>query len=308
MSEPIVCLPRALPASQWIEAARTASSINPVNHPPIERLANAVQGFKPTPVHIALLTSKYWGVGGVHLTVGFLDNPEAALRARILSHMNAWAGASNVQFRESNVDPQVRIARAGDGYWSYVGTDILHIDADNPTMNLEAFTMQTPESEFHRVVRHETGHTMGFPHEHMRKELVALIDPQKAIAFFAQTQGWSADEVQAQVLTPLEDNSIMATPEADQTSIMCYQIPGSITKDGKAILGGTDIDPLDFQFAAKIYPPVDTGAAQPAKKSQVNGARVVSGANGAQSDVVLAFTPGTEPAYIAAIIRAVAAL
>jgi hypothetical protein len=173
---------------------------------------------------------------------------------------------------------------------------------------LEAFTMQTPESEFHRVVRHETGHTMGFPHEHMRKELVALIDPQKAIAFFGQTQGWSADEVQAQVLTPLEDNSIMGTPEADQTSIMCYQIPGSITKDGNAILGGTDIDPLDFQFAAKIYPPAATGASQPAKKSPVSGPRIVGGANGTPSDVVLAFTRGTEPAYIAAIIRAVAAL
>jgi len=121
-------------------------------------------------------------------------------------------------------------------------------------MNLEAFTMATPESEFHRVVRHETGHTMGFPHEHMRRELVNKIDPDKAIAFFGQTQGWSRQEVIAQVLTPLEESSLLGTAHADPNSIMCYQIPGSLTKDGKPIVGGLDIDSQDFAFAAKIYP------------------------------------------------------
>jgi hypothetical protein len=121
-------------------------------------------------------------------------------------------------------------------------------------MNLQAFTMKTPESEFHRVVRHETGHTMGFPHEHMRRELVNLIDPAKAMAFFKSTQGWSAEQVRRQVLTPIEDSSLLGTAHADPNSIMCYQIPGSITKNGKPIVGGLDIDKSDYEFAAKIYP------------------------------------------------------
>jgi hypothetical protein len=50
-------------------------------------------------------------------------------------------------------------------------------------MNLEGFTMKTPDSEFHRVVRHETGHTLGFPHEHMRAELVKRIDSCRAAVF-----------------------------------------------------------------------------------------------------------------------------
>src|SRR5206468_7588466 len=162
---------------------------------------------------------------------------------------------------EANNDPQVRIARAGGpngGYWSYLGTDILSIPAGEPTMNLESFTMDTPESEFHRVVRHETGHTMGFPHEHMRRELVAKIDPKKAIKFFGETQGWSPQEVRQQVLTPIEDSSILGTEHADPKSIMCYQIPGSITKNGKPIVGGLDIDAQDAAFAAKIYPKTGT--------------------------------------------------
>jgi len=55
------------------------------------------------------------------------------------------------------------------GYWSYLGTDILHIPKNRPTMCLENFSMDTLESEYKRVVRHETGHTLGFPHEHMRR-------------------------------------------------------------------------------------------------------------------------------------------
>src|ERR1700736_1297248 len=104
-------------------------------------------------------------------------------------------------------------------------------------MNLEGFTMSTPESEYRRVVRHETGHTLGFPHEHMRKELVARIDPQKAYDYFLQTHGWHKATVDAQVLTSLDEASLMSTPP-DQTSIMCYQLPGSITIDSQPILGG----------------------------------------------------------------------
>jgi len=163
----------------------------------------------------------------------------------------------------------VRIARTvGDGYWSYLGTDILSIQADAPTMNLESFTMTTPESEFHRVVRHETAITMGFPHEHMRRELVAKIDPERAIRYFKDTQGWSREEVEQQVLTPIEESSLLGTAHADPKSIMCYQIPGIITKDGKPIIGGLDIDKSDYAFVGKIYPkPHGSRAAKPTEKS-----------------------------------------
>jgi Astacin (Peptidase family M12A) len=257
MKQVMVCLPKALPRDKWIAAANTATKINPLNHPPIERLVRVMAGFEPQPERIAVLTTKYWHTGGVILTVGFLDNPPKNLRAHILLHMNAWNKTSNVKFTETKTDPQVRIAREGGpdgGYWSYLGTDILHIAKNKQTMNLEGFTMNTPESEFHRVVRHETGHTMGFPHEHMRRELVAKIDPDKAIAFFGSTQGWSPDEVRQQVLTPIEDSSLWGTPHADPQSIMCYQIPGSLTKDGKPIIGGKDIDKKDYAFAALVYP------------------------------------------------------
>lgn len=213
------------------------------------------KGFTPTKQRIAVLTTKFWGNNGVKLTVGFLDNPPIDLKSRIVSHMNAWSKTANVKFVLSSTDPQVRIARVSRaGYWSYLGTDILHIKKNEPTMNLQGFTMSTPESEFRRVVRHETGHTLGCPHEHMRRALVDLIDVNKAIAFFGKTQGWSPSMVRAQVLTPLEESSLLGTLESDQNSIMCYQIPGAVTKNGKSIPGGKDIDKADFAFMSSVYP------------------------------------------------------
>jgi hypothetical protein len=254
MDKVLVCKPMSLPRAKWVPAAETAIEVNPVNRAPVERLALLNPRLTPTREHLALMTTKYWGAAGVHLTVGFLDNPPKELRARIIEHMNAWAKSANVEFRESNTDPDVRIDRAANGYWSYVGTDIKLIPKDQPTMNLEGFTMQTLESEFHRVVRHETGHTLGFPHEHMRRELVETIDPVKAFAYFLRTQRWNRPMVRAQVLTPLEDSQLLATPNADPNSIMCYQIPGEITMDGQPIIGGLDISPSDYAFAALVYP------------------------------------------------------
>ena len=249
------CSIKLLPEDQRIEAAYTASRINPANAPALATLSSVSPDVVIQPQHLALLTAKYWGSGGVRLTVGFLDNPPADLRARILSHMNAWGAFCNVQFTETATNPQVRIARTGgDGYWSYLGTDVLHIAAGQPTMNLASFTMNTADSEFHRVIRHETGHTLGFPHEHLRKEIVNRIDRAKALQYFESTQGWSEAMVIAQVLTPLDDSALVKTAQTDIHSIMCYWLPATIMTDNVAVDGGTDIDALDAQFSSGVYP------------------------------------------------------
>jgi hypothetical protein len=245
------CTPRLLPRERWVEAASNAIDINPANRP--EGAPDIVDNEEGR--RLAIIINKWWGPE-VRLTVGFMDSPPADLRRRLIAHMNAWNRDANVEFVESDVDPVVRVARgqfAGGGYWSYVGTDVAMIPKDEPTMNLEEFTMSTPDTEFHRVVRHEAGHTLGFPHEHMRKELVQRLDRERVIAAFMASQGWTRQEVIDQVLTPLEESSMLGTTGSDETSIMCYQIDRSLTVDGLPIIGGIDINELDHAFAAAVY-------------------------------------------------------
>jgi len=244
-----------LPKRLALRAAQAAININPVNAPQLTQLAALGMDIRP-PLAITVATTKYWGPTPRRLTVSFMETTPADLRARIVSHLNAWTKTGCISFVETNDVGQVRISRGRGGYWSYLGTDILHIPKNRPTMNLQAFTMSTPESEYHRVVRHEAGHTLGFEHEHMRKELVDRIDPARAYDYFLRTQGWNKQTVDQQVLTPLSAQSIMGTP-ADQTSIMCYQLPGSITYDGQPIVGGLDINATDYAFVGKIYPRPD---------------------------------------------------
>lgn len=244
------CTIKKLPDRLLKQASHVAVKINATNAPVLATLGASASLINPQ--FLTILTSKYWGTLQRRFTVSFIPTTTPAdLKARILSHMNAWQ--IGITFMQTQGVGQIRIAFGPGGYWSYLGTDVLLIPKHQPTMNLEGFTMKTPESEFKRVIRHETGHTLAFPHEHMRKELIERIDPQKAYDYFLKTQGWNKTVVDQQVLTPLSEESIMGTPP-DQTSIMCYQLPGSITRDGLPIVGGIDINATDSIYAKKMYP------------------------------------------------------
>lgn len=247
------CTIKALPERLSDQAAEHACRVNPVNSPIAGLSVARATGAPPSPSHLTLWTPRYWGPTPRQLTVSFMESTPANLRSRILSHLNAWSTTCGISFAETSGIGRVRISRGPGGFYSYLGTDIDLVPPGTQTMNLQDFTMSTPESEFLRVVRHEAGHTLGFPHEHMRKELVDRIDPPKAYQYFWFTQGWDAATVDAQVLTPLEAANIFGTP-ADQTSIMCYQLPASIMKDGLPIVGGLDINASDYAFAALVYP------------------------------------------------------
>jgi len=256
------CVIKSLPARLLLKAADVATRINPVNGLTPGRFAGmAAPGIPSDPARLALLVSKYWGPTPRTLTVSFMESTRADLRNRIISHLNAWTRTGCIKFAFTQGTGQVRISRGPGGYFSYLGTDIRLIPQGQQTMNLEGFTMNTSEAEFRRVVRHEAGHTLGFPHEHMRRQLIARLDREKTYRYFRRVYGWDRATVDAQVLTPLDERSIRGTPTADQDSIMCYNLPGEITIDGRPIRGGNDINQLDYDFCGRVYPKRDAAAA-----------------------------------------------
>jgi hypothetical protein len=56
-----------------------------------------------------------------------------------------------------------------------------------------------------------------------------------------------------------------------------YQLPGSITRDGRPIIGGTDINRTDAAFAARIYP-------KPGRQGAVAGAATAANAEHIEAD------------------------
>lgn len=238
----IACTPVELPDDQHTSAAQAAIRINPLNAP-----ATELQ-------RIGVLSTKYWGARGVDLTVSFMESCPGDLANRILSHMNAWGDWANVCFRLVSSGGQIRVTRAGNGYWSYLGTDCLQIPRSQPTMCLSRFSMSTPESEYRRVIRHETGHALGFPHEHMRQSIIDLLDARRTIEYFGRTQGWSPEQVRQQILTPVQEVELLEPTAPDVISIMTYSFPGECTKNGEPIPGGPNINAVDGEYAGRIYP------------------------------------------------------
>lgn len=122
------------------------------------------------------MRGKYCGKRAVRLSVSFLDGASLVLRRRIVEHMNAGSDTPMCGSRwliataTSGSRASTTWSEAATGRTS--GPTSCRFDADQPTLNPEGFTMDTTESEFRRVVRHEAGHSLGFVHEHMRSEFV----------------------------------------------------------------------------------------------------------------------------------------
>ena len=55
----------------------------------------------------------------------------------------------------------------------------------------------------------------------------------------------------------------MGTKEADPISIMCYQLPGDIMKNGKPIKGGKNINPRDHSVRVRRSTQKRAGRAKP---------------------------------------------
>ncbi len=252
----LVCFLRRLPDDMEDQAARDAISINPMNAPRIDgqaAVALASMAFMaPETGWLTAFTDRKWK-NGCKLGVKFMEPTSSDLKNKILQYANLWSPHGNISFHLSNDGP-IRLTLGQPGYWSNLGTDLLLVGGNQPTMCLGGFTMRTPDATFRQVVPHEFGHSAGFPHEHLRAEEIERMDRQAVLRLFRATQGWNDATIISNVLTPLDPRKIEGSASPDRKSIMAYRLPSSIFRDGVGIEGGSDLSPEDKLMAGRIYP------------------------------------------------------
>lgn len=161
---------------------------------------------------------------------------------------------ANIHFRfMSAVDPRqadVRISFASaDGYWSYIGTQALQIPAHKPTMNL-GFTRNMSEEQMMGKARHEFGHLAGLVHEHQHPD-GPQFKANKARDFFSR-RGIKHD-FDFQVMNK-HTGSHYRKGEYDPDSVMHYEVPEHITKDGTSVGVNNQLSRGDKKMLQELYP------------------------------------------------------
>lgn len=191
---------------------------------------------------------KAW-MNGSTLSVRFIGG-SAAQHAKVREQAGWWEAVANLRF-DFNEAPgaDLRISfDAGDGAWSYVGTDCRSIPRNEATMNLGFMDGGT--------VAHEFGHAIGLAHEHQNPAGGIRWNEQVVIQAMAGSPNfWDEPTTRRNILERYEADQITGT-EFDSQSVMLYFFPAEWTRDGVGTQANEVLSSLDKQFigGARMYP------------------------------------------------------
>jgi hypothetical protein len=158
---------------------------------------------------------------------------DATQKAHIEQGFDVWRGVGiGLIFEEvSSIDAaEVRIGSlAGDGYWSYVGTDVLNIGQQERTMNFGSPLSQ--DSRHENVAVHEIGHTLGFPHEH-QNPLAGIVWDEPAVLnrFSGPPNNWDESKIRHNILRKIPRSQVDGS-DWDRDSIMHYSFPAGLINE-----------------------------------------------------------------------------
>jgi hypothetical protein len=251
-------------------------------------------GFPRGPARAIISTESKW-VPGTVLTYCFLDKPanlaggEADKKIAREGFDNWEKVGVNLTFKEikDSSEAMVRIGFKGDdGYWSYVGREILNthylcnscglngfssdsktpdcpnckskdVEVDPRTMNLDGNEL-TRDPRGSDVPTHEIGHTLGLPHEHQSPYGGIVWDKQAVYDYFKQPPNkWPKEMVDYNILDKLSKNDVEGS-KWDPDSIMEYAFDKGLIKkpvkykDGLEPAGG--ISAMDQKWIKYWYP------------------------------------------------------
>lgn len=217
---------------------------------------------------LLLRSTKRW-VNGTTLHYYFFDDAvlgtDEAEKDIVRQAFEAWADLK-IGLRFDNVssvdDAEIRIGfLRGDGYWSYIGRDILSIGQGERTMNFGQDLRM--DSRGVDVPIHEIGHTLGFPHEHQNPFAGIVWDRQAVIDYFSgPPNNWDLADIEHNVLNKLPAGQFEGS-DWDPNSVMHYSFdPGLIREPQEYHDNGLTPDPglssTDIEQILKFSPQIGT--------------------------------------------------
>ena len=176
----------------------------------------------------------------------------------------AWKNVGvGLRFEEvsSLADAEIRIGfQQGDGYWSYLGTDVLRIGQRERTMNFGYDLTRDPRGA--DVPVHEIGHTLGFPHEHQNPFAGIVWDEDAVYEYFGNPpNNWDRDTTFRNVLKKIAQSTVTGS-EWDPDSIMHYAFAAGLIEQPAEYRDGLRPKPhlskKDVEQVKHFYPPIST--------------------------------------------------
>lgn len=205
------------------------------------------------PGRLAMPYSNLW-VKGSKLNV-LLIGGSPFVRSKVRQYALEWNNHSSVYLEFVETGPaNVRVTFVPGGSWSYVGSYIMSIPQDQPTMNFGWFTDQTDDAEFSRTTIHEFGHTLGCVHEHQSPSAGIQWNRPLVYLYYKLTQGWTTEQVDINMFQQYSTTVAGASP-FDPLSIMLYPIPAFLTLDGFSSQANDVLSTADKAFIKAVYAP-----------------------------------------------------
>lgn len=199
-------------------------------------------------------TTKFWPQKST-LRIRFLAGT-ASQKAEAWKRFQQVDALVNLKFAQVTTGTsEIRVRfDVGKGHWSYLGTDCRLLQQSSQTMNLDlkAGFFGDRSDEWDRVAIHEMCHALALEHEHQSPRATGLVWNKSAVyAYYGQTQGWSREQIDFQVLNRYTGGNFRGT-SWDKASIMQYPVPqglANITVGWNAKLSVADIG-----FLKQVYP------------------------------------------------------
>ncbi|AWM90543.1 peptidase M12 [Pseudomonas sp. 31-12] len=194
--------------------------------------------------------SKFWGNGRT-LRIAFVDTPTQTKRLAIEALIKQWQPSVNLHFEfVDDGESEIRISTYSATNDSAVGTDALLYEQHQPTLNLN---IEMDHPEFEATVLHEFGHALGLKHEQQHPKANIPWDKPKVYEFYKTNYGWTDEDTDLNVLTPLQGSDYLSGPY-DKDSIMHYPVPNELTTEDWEVGINTKISMLDRRVMRKAYP------------------------------------------------------